>query len=102
MSKLSELIAQLCQALNNTQKPQERFDLPGELILVKDYEKCWLENINKLPSQQQKAPTYMVKLGQQYPIDKQQEMLVTTTREDFATDDQVMEMWLAPDQLPLM
>lgn len=98
----AELIAQLCQALNNTQKPQERFDLPGELILVKDYENCWLENINKLPSQQQKAPTYMVKLGQQYPIDKQQEMLVTTTREDFATDDQVMEMWLAPDQLPLM
>lgn len=96
-----DLISQLCQALNNNQKPQKRFNLPGDFVLVKDYEKCWLENINKLPSQRQKAPAYMVKLGQQYPIDKQHGMLVTTTQKAFTADDQAMEMWLAPDQLPL-
>lgn len=96
-----ELVVQLCQALSNTQKPQERFDLPGDFVLVRDYGKCWLENINKLPSQQQKAPAYMVKLGQQYPIDEHQRIVVATTRSAFATADQVMAMWLSPAQLPL-
>lgn len=92
----ADLIDQLRRVLNNPQKPQELIELPGSSVLVKDYAECRLENINKLSSQRQKAPVYMVKLGQQYPIDKQQKLLVTTMQ-----DARGMEMWLSPDQLPL-
>ena len=92
----ADLIDQLRRVLNNPQKPQELIELPGSSVLVKDYAECRLENINKLSSQRQKAPVYMVKLGQQYPIDKQQKLLVTTMQ-----DAGGMEMWLSPDQLPL-
>lgn len=92
----ADLIDQLRRVLNNPQKPQELIELPGSSVLVKDYAECRLENINKLSSQRQKAPVYMVKLGQQYPIDKQQKLLVTTMQ-----DAREMEMWLSPDQLPL-
>lgn len=92
----ADLIDQVRRVLNNPQKPQELIELPGSSVLVKDYAECRLENINKLSSQRQKAPVYMVKLGQQYPIDKQQKLLVTTMQ-----DAGGMEMWLSPDQLPL-
>lgn len=92
----ADLIDQVRRVLNNPQKPQELIELPGSSVLVKDYAECRLENINKLSSQRQKAPVYMVKLGQQYPIDKQQKLLVTTMQ-----DARGMEMWLSPDQLPL-
>ena len=92
----ADLIDQLRRVLNNPQKPQELIELPGSSVLVKDYAECRLENIDKLSSQRQKAPVYMVKLGQQYPIDKQQKLLVTTMQ-----DARGMEMWLSPDQLPL-
>lgn len=92
----ADLIDQVRRVLNNPQKPQELIELPGSSVLVKDYAECRLENIDKLSSQRQKAPVYMVKLGQQYPIDKQQKLLVTTMQ-----DAGGMEMWLSPDQLPL-
>ena len=92
----ADLINQVRRVLNNPQKPQELIELPGSSVLVKDYAECRLENIDKLSSQRQKAPVYMVKLGQQYPIDKQQKLLVTTMQ-----DAGGMEMWLSPDQLPL-
>lgn len=92
----ADLIDQVRRVLNNPQKPQELIELPGSSVLVKDYAECRLENIDKLSSQRQKAPVYMVKLGQQYPIGKQQKLLVTTMQ-----DARGMEMWLSPDQLPL-
>lgn len=95
------LIGQLRHVLINPQKPQEHFELPGGQALVKNYGECWLENLNKLPSRQQKTAVHMVKLGQQYPIDKRQELLVADAKSAFANADQVTEMWLSPDQLPL-
>lgn len=95
------LVTQLCSALANPQKPQDRLTLPSGWILVKDYDSCWLENNDKFPDQGQKGIVDMVKLGQQYPIDDHRHLMVTTTPDQFGTADWVTEMWLDPQQLPL-
>lgn len=97
------MVTQLCQALANPQKPQDRINLPGDWVLVKDYRTCWLENINKLPDQWQNEAAYMVKLGQQYPIDDRRRLIVASPSDQLtAIDwDQVMTMWLDPQRLPL-
>lgn len=97
----ADLLAQLQQLLANEQKPQAQFTLPGTTVLVKEYRECWLKNINKMPAHEQKAPAYMVKLGQRYPINDHQCLLVSADRQQFAAYDQAMPMWLAPAQLPL-
>lgn len=95
------LVTQLCRALANPQKPQDRIELPGGRMVIKGYDACWLENIDKLPDRRQKAAVYMVKLGQQYPINDHQQLKVAGGPGQFAVGDAVTTMWLAPNQLPL-
>lgn len=97
------LVTQLCQALANQQKAQDRLDLPGAWTLIKGYDACWLENIDKLPDQRQNGAVYMVKLGQPYPVNDCQQLLVTRMLDQFpvAARDGATEMWLDPQQLPL-
>lgn len=95
------LVTQLSQVLANPQKPQDRLELPGGRVVIKGYDACWLENIDKLPDRRQKAAVYMVKLGQQYPINDHQQLKVAGVPGQFAVGDAVTPMWLAPNQLPL-
>lgn len=49
----------------------------------------------------QKPRAHVIKLGQWYPINKQREIAIGTTDTFFNEGEQTMDLWLAPDQLPL-
>jgi tRNA(Ile)-lysidine synthase len=91
----------ILQLLANEQTPQQTVELPGKFILVKDYQYCLVKDHKKLPQELQKFQPHVIELEQWYRISDTRKLAVAT-RESFFTDgEEVMAMWLSPDQLPL-
>lgn len=95
------LLTMVEAVLNNPKIPQCQLDLTANYRLIKNYTRAKLQIVNKLTEKPQNQQQYMVKLGQRYPVDQGTELLVSDQEVAF-TGTTYQEMWLAPQQLPLI
>ena len=75
--------------------------LPGGLILQKSYRVVKLKVQNKSAQKLQKLPSHVIELEQWYRVDDTRQLAVATSKHFFQDSAKLMQMWLAPDQLPL-
>lgn len=91
----------LLQLIANQQKPQQVVELPGEFLLIKNYQVCAIKDRNKLSQELQKVQPHVIELEQWYRVDEIRQIAISSSKQFFQDDAQLMPLWLAPDQLPL-